>query len=266
MDTNKKDIIGILIPMTSKNQKWQVLGDCDFFNIFLPSFLRTREEEKFEYKFYIGVDSDDDFFTSQLDLFKLRLRPQDKIFVKDFSGNPCGYWNFLLKEAYNDGCDYFQQFGDDIQIISNFWTSYYTDILKNNDGLGVVGGCDFNFWLGRIMNNEIGIVENCMISKRHFEMLGYFFHPKFKTWWSDDWISRTYYNICFTSPEIKFININRVGDHNPNSRYRQNNNDKNYLEDAVSESQKKIYEYIKKNKLITKINKHYFNYLHKKFN
>ena len=41
--------------------------------------------------------------------------------------------------------------------------------------------------------------------------------------------------------------------------------DKKLLNSSVLESQEKIYKYIIKNKLITSINKDYFNYLHKKF-
>lgn len=266
MEDNQKIKVAVLIPMTSKNQNWKTLEECDFINVFLPSFLRTYEPKKYDYIFYIGIDKGDIFFEKQLEIFKKRLRPQDKIFIKNFSGNPCGYWNFLLEQAYNDNCDYFQQFGDDIQILSNYWTSYYINILKDNNNFGVVGGCDINYWIERMMHNEIGIVENCMVSRRHFEMLKYFFHPNFKTWWSDDHISNIYYNLCFTAPEIKFINKNRVGDHNPKSRYKQNNNDKLKLEESIKESQRKIYNYIKKHKLITQVDKDYFKYLHKLFN
>jgi len=264
-NNNKKIKVAVLIPITSKNQKWKEIGEIDFINVFLPSFLRTREEDKFEYKFFLGVDSDDKFFVNQIEILKNRLRQQDRIYIKNFSGNPCGYWNFLLQQAYNEGFEYFQQFGDDIEIISKNWTSFYVNTLKKNNDFGVIGGCDTNFWIERMMNNEIGIVENCMISRKHYEILKFFFHPNFKTWFSDDWISQIYHNICFTVPEIKFINKNRVGDHNPRSRYNYNMEDKKLLNSSVLESQEKIYKYIIKNKLITSINKDYFNYLHKKF-
>jgi hypothetical protein len=263
---DKRIKVSILVPMTSRKQDWLELGDCSFIKTLLPNFLRTREENLFNYTFYIGLDDDDEYFMKNKKLLKRRLRKHDKVFVqKGFQGNPCGYWNYLMKEAYNDGNEYFIQYGDDIKMLTPKFTSYYITILKNNNDFGIVGGVDYNFWLERLMINKIGIIENLCCSRKHYEMLGYMFNPEFKTWFSDDWISGVYYNMCFTCPNIKFTNTNRVGGHNPNSRYTPNMNDEKNLQMKIKEDQRKIYNYVKNNKMVTKLNKDYFKHLHSLF-
>ncbi len=252
-----KTKIAICIPMTSKKQNWMKLGDCFFIKIFLPSFLRTAELKKYEYNFYIGVDEDDDFFQCYLDDFKKRLRPTDKIISSNkYSGNPCGFWNHLFRQAHLDGNDYLVQFGDDIKILSENWTSYFISILQEHNNFGVAGGCDINFWIERLMVGQIGILENIFIHKSHYDYFDLVFHKKLKTWWSDDYISNLYYNYTFCCPNIRYTNVNRVSDVNQKSRYVVDKEDEKKWRDYVLESQKKI-----RNK--SKTPKIYLDYLNK---
>lgn len=236
-----KTKIAICIPMTSKKQKWTTLGECYFIKIFLPSFLRTAEIKKYDYTFYIGIDEEDDFFQYYLEDFKKRLRPTDKIISSNrYSGNPCGFWNHLFLTAKLDGNDYLVQFGDDIKIISQGWTSYFINVLQKHDNFGVAGGCDINFWVERLMLGQIGILENIFIHKSHFDYFDLVFHKKLKTWWSDDYISNLYHNYTYCCPNIRYNNINRVSDSNNKSRYEVDKEDEKKWRSYVIESQKKI--------------------------
>lgn len=236
-----KTKIAICIPMTSKKQNWSALGDCFFLKIFLPSFLRTAELRKYDYRFYIGVDEGDHFFQYHLEDFKKRLKPTDTILVSDkYDGNPCGYWNYLFRKAHYDGMDYLVQFGDDIEIISEDWTSYFISVLQEHNNFGVAGGCDINFWIERMMIGQIGILENIFIHRNHYDHFDLVFHKKLKTWWSDDYISNLYYNYTFCCPNIRYKNVNRVSDVNNKSRYEVDKEDEKKWRNYVLESQKKI--------------------------
>jgi len=241
--------IAICIPMTSKKQDWKNIWDCDFLKIFLPSFLKTKNDE-YDYHFYIGIDENDDFFNKYLEDLKIRLNKNCKIYVQNnYSGNPCGYWNYLFYNAFLDNCEYFCQFGDDINILSYGWTSYFINILKNNNNYGVCGGCDLKFWVERLCNNSIGILENIFFHKNHFQFQKYIFPKELKTWWSDDYISNLYYNLSFCCPEIQFKNMNRVGGHNEKSRYEHDPEDSNKWKPLVERDQKKIIKIINEKKL-----------------
>lgn len=215
------------MPMTSRGQKWTEIHECAFITTFLPSFLRTYEPHKFTYRIYVGIDDCDAYFQKHREALKSRLGPEDKIFSypDSYKGNPCGIWTQLMKEAHKDGADYFQQYGDDIRIESRLWTSYFVAILKKSNGVGAVGGCDEKFWISRLSHRQIGILENAMVTRHHWDTFGFFFPPELKSWWSDDWISRVYGSRCFTAPAIHFSNTNRVGDHNELSRYQPDKSD-----------------------------------------
>jgi hypothetical protein len=221
-----KPIIAILTPMTSKAQKWTEFHECAFITTLLPSLLRTCEFNKYEYRFYLGLDHDDAFFNKHMVSLKKRLHPKDRVLsLKGYKGNPCGIWTELMRVAHADGCDYFAQLGDDIRIESDMWSSYFIGILKRSNDIGVAGGVDEPFWISRLANREIGILENAFVSRHHFNTFGFFFPPELKGWWSDDWISAVYGSRCYTCPAIHFSNTNRVGDHNELSRYKPNMKD-----------------------------------------
>ena len=91
--------IAILIPLCSKKQDWKDLGDVDFFKYFLPAWIFTTSK-KHTYKFYIGYDENDEFFSSRHGELQSRL-PNEHIFVlpKSCNGNPCLAWTMLYEEA-----------------------------------------------------------------------------------------------------------------------------------------------------------------------
>ena len=228
--------VAVLIPMTSKNQMWLNLVDCSFIRVFLTNFLKTYES-KYNYRFYIGIDDNDVFFQKYKNDLQARLKTTDKIinFDNSYNGNPCGIWNKLYSLAYYDNNDYFFQVGDDIQLLSSNWTSYFINILQRNNNIGICGGVEISQWTNRLIKGEPGILENVFTSRKHYDIFKTFFNKNLKNWFSDDLITRTYgnFNLCFISPNIEFINTNRVGDHNELSRYKPDGKAKKLYEEAV---------------------------------
>ena len=58
--------IALLIPVCSRNKKYNTLSDTPIINCIYPSFLNTKNEE-YNYSFFIGIDDDDEFYKSNYD-------------------------------------------------------------------------------------------------------------------------------------------------------------------------------------------------------
>tara|TARA_R110000737_G_scaffold345464_1_gene374038 strand:- start:1747 stop:2475 length:729 start_codon:yes stop_codon:yes gene_type:complete len=212
-DTN----IAILLSLCSRNMKWNTIGDMDLFKIFLPNFFNTVSN-KYNYKLIIGYDDDDKFIINNLDKIKKRIGIISKfIELKDCQHKPCKAWNTLLKESIDDA-DYFYQIGSDSAIETNNWDSYFVSILKKNNNIGICSGVDTIFYIDRILAGQNGIAENVFFHKTHYKIFNTLFHPSFKNFFSDDYITKLYYSInkCFICPYITFKNKHRVKQQNSN--------------------------------------------------
>ena len=208
-----KDTIGLLITLCSRNQKYVTLGHADIFRWLLPSFFETYEPNKFNYKFFIGYDDDDEFYIKHHNYIKKRLGNTCTITkLEGCQKNPCKAWNILLQKNI-DKADYFYQIGSDISLLSNNWTSFFVSTLKKNNNIGIAGGVDKGYWYARVLANQNGIIENAFFHKTHYKIFGILFNEKLKNWFSDDYITRIYMldNSCFLSTNILFKNMNRVG-------------------------------------------------------
>lgn len=255
----KKPTIAMLIPMTSKNQKWKSLGECSFLTDFLANFMRTAEYDKYNYRFYIGIDDNDDFFISQKKNFIKKLKDTDRIItLENCNGNPCLAWNILAETAKKDNCNYYYQIGDDIKIMSYNWTTYFIKILENQNNFGIVGGVDNRFYIERLVHS-IPIIENAFFHKNNFLLYPKIFNEKLKNWWSDDFITNLWYNLSVIVPQVRYINTNRVSNSNKLSRYKPENkcNWQEWLYDDLKLIEKNIYE----NNLDDKISSSYKNKL-----
>jgi len=209
--------IAILLSLCSRNMKWNTIGDMDLFKIFLPNFFNTVSN-KYNYKFIIGYDDDDKFIINNLDKIKKRIGIISKfIELKNCQHKPCKAWNTLLKESIDDA-DYFYQIGSDSAIETNNWDSYFVNILKKNNNIGICSGVDTIFYIDRILAGQNGIAENVFFHKTHYKIFNTLFHPSFKNFFSDDYITKLYYSIdkCFICPYITFKNKHRVNQQNSN--------------------------------------------------
>ena len=239
--------IGILIPLCSRNQDWKTIYDIDFFSSFLPFFYGSISN-KYNYRFYLGIDENDKFLMDNRDKIDKCLTDQEKIIIvpKKYNGNPYGIWNLLLEQA-KDECDYFYQCGSDIGHITKSWDHYFINVLKKNNNVGITGGVDKQFWLERIVRDQSGILENVFFHKTHYDIFKRFMNPKFKTWFGDDYITQLYRNVdaTFICSNHLYVNTNRVGDQNENNRYKPSVEMKDDWFKTAKEDSKLISKYLK---------------------
>jgi hypothetical protein len=138
------------------------------------------------YKFFIGVDHDDDFFIQHEDDLKGLLEKCgidfELIFVENPDHKPCPVWNNLFEIAYNQGYEYFLQTGDDIQFLDPF-DREFIDYIESKDNLAIAGGvCDVN----------ASIITQVFLHRSHMDVFGFLFPPELPDWGSDNWITATY--------------------------------------------------------------------------
>jgi hypothetical protein len=231
--------LAILIPLCSNNQKWKSIDQTDFVEMFLNSWFVTHTVK--DTKFYLGYDENDEFFKDNIEDLKKRYPPNFFNIIelpKTCNGNPCKAWNILYEEALKDKenqNEYFYQVGSDIFHTIKGWDQYLINVLCTRnamgDGVGIAGGVDKPFWLERVRINQNAILENCMVTRKHYEKFGWFFPPEVKNWFSDDLITRIYLNVdkAFVCPNITYINTNRVIPENEENRYKSPSRVSSYI-------------------------------------
>jgi hypothetical protein len=219
--SNRK--ISMLIPCTSKGRNnWKTMKDTYLHNLSLKHFLLTQDKEH-EYVFYIGYDSDDRIFsdTSQhaiLNRYSLVFKNVSFVFIKlenIAKGHVTKMWNVLFKKAYDDGCDYFYQCGDDIIFHTKGWVNDCIDKLKTNHDIGLAGP----------INNNNLILTQAFVSREHMEIFGWFFPEEIINWGCDDWYNHLY------SPTMFFPLKNHYCSNEGGTPRYTINNDPNYTLD-----------------------------------
>tara|TARA_B100000575_G_C23079446_1_gene621843 strand:+ start:703 stop:1422 length:720 start_codon:yes stop_codon:yes gene_type:complete len=188
--------IAVIIPVTSNKCNFISFKDTDLFNILFKSFFTTYNLNH-EYKFYLGIDSDDNFYqdnTVQNDINKfinVMKNTSIEFLTIDSSnkGNVCFIWNELFKKAYEDNYDYFVQIGSDIYFQDKDWVNACIDILKQNKDIGVVGMTDQG---RKKYNPNDTLLTQSFVSRKHMKIFGFYYPHEFKNWFIDDWISEIY--------------------------------------------------------------------------
>jgi hypothetical protein len=213
--------IGLLIPSTSNRRNWTLCKDTYLYNVTLKTFINsiTYEEQNNMYIFYIGIDRDDPV----IDTTSFRDEINDYITGKKnvniefqyiyMDGITKGHltimWNRLFNKALNDNCDYFFQCGDDIMFITSGWISNCIKVLQQNNNIGLAGP----------INNNPRILTQSFVSRKHYDLFGYYFPEDIINWCCDDWINEVYKGINAYFPLNKHLCINIGGD----PRYDINN-------------------------------------------
>lgn len=183
--------LAILVPVCSRGQNYKNINDCHFFNILYPSYLKTTTEtDRKNHKFFIGIDSTDDFFQknkSQFESYGFHV-----VNLTECEHKVAKAWNFMFKTAFDLGFEYFYQLADDVKIITPGWTTCFIECLQRQENIGVVGPCDMNMYFERILQGHRPIIENCFVHKKHYEIFGLMFHSKIDNIFCDDWITEIY--------------------------------------------------------------------------
>jgi len=218
--------IGIIIPSTTKG----INGCRDYkgtylYKIFLKSFYNTYtlkcNNKTLYYTIYVVVDDDDKIYSNEEDIIKIKsfislLKNVEIKFISS-AGIPKGWvtkmWNRAFKQAYDDGCDYFYQCGDDIEFLDKDWVDISILTLEKNNNIGVTGPHDYGRELKkqqRCSGWQNFIMTQTFVSRKHMEYFNFYFPPEIKNWFCDDWITYLYGSLKKCYP-LKCRIINRGG-------------------------------------------------------
>jgi len=236
VDLDKEFQIGLIIPTTSRGRDWKSLDETDFFRILIPSFLKTYTREgKYQYHFYLGYDSDDDFYLSRLEETMKKFEELTEechhlkmIQMSELGGKVGEIWNRLASRASEDGCQYLYQLGDDIRLVTEGWDRGFIKNLLNCDNFGVTGPRD--------TNQARSILTQSFVHHSHLQIFETYYPPKIENWYIDDWITEVYQS----RPDDNFKVHNSGGP--PRYKIRD---DKSVFLKCLMESKKKLKEYLK---------------------
>lgn len=213
--------IGLLIPSTSNGRPWTSVKESYLYNLTFKTFILTQDPEH-EYVFYIGIDKGDKIYDTpqkeEFMRFKLIYKNIDIqfIYMDCKKGHLTKMWNILFKRAYEEGCNYFYQCGDDIKFNTKGWVNDCIDTLVNHGNIGITGP----------INNNNFILTQVFISRVHMDIFQQLFPEEIINWGCDDWYNWVYKPDYFF-PLKKHYCSNEGG----NPRYAINNNSsfmKNY--------------------------------------
>jgi glycosyltransferase involved in cell wall biosynthesis len=237
--------IAILIPTTSNKRSWNTVSESSLFTVFLASFIKTCCPQ-YEYILYLGCDADDRLFSPDFKCPETIAKFSIKKTLFDNTKFPKGHvtrmWNHLFKQAYDDGCDYFYQCGDDISFKTQGWISACISILKSRNLIGVTSPID---------ENNLRLLTQSFVSRRHMEIFGYYFPDEIINWCCDTWIQKVYEPDYATIISTHICN-NEGGD----PRYDIVGADQEYLK-CVSRDKIKLDQYLQY--LDQNLNKDFYN-------
>ena len=142
-------------------------------------------------------------------------------------------WNKLADIGYKDNCDYFFQIGDDIFFKTKGFINDCINILQKNNNIGMTGP----------VNNNKNILTQCFVSKKHIEILGYFFPEEIINWYCDDW-----YNYLYKPNNFFSLKNHYASNDGGKERYKYTNSNKikMFAKKLANRDKKKIEEYIHK--------------------
>ncbi|RZD41517.1 MAG: hypothetical protein CXT73_04840 [Methanobacteriota archaeon] len=197
--------IGIIIPTTSRNRNWKNINDTHFYRLFLKSFFETHDIGH-HYTIYLVIDHDDPLYNNENQkktlLRHFVLLSKRNINLKLIIANniPKGHvslmWNLAFKNAYDDGCNYFFQSGDDIVFLQKGWVNRSIEELIKHNNIGLTGPIDYDRWMTGPNSRPGGnrfIQTQSFVSRKHMEIFGFYFPEEVKNWYCDDWMTFTYY-------------------------------------------------------------------------
>ena len=209
--------IGVLVLATSKNRDdWVMMKDTYLYNLTLKTFLLTLDKEH-NYIFYIGIDKDDRLFDNETQKREItrfsKAFPNVEFKFMTMENIAKGYvslmWNKLFQDAYEVGCDYFYQCGDDMEFKTKGWINDCIKVLKEHNDMGMAGP----------INNNNRILTQSFVSRKHMEIFGWFFPKELINWCCDDYLNMVYHP-KYLYPLHNHLAINQGGQ----PRYDINNN------------------------------------------
>lgn len=173
--------VAFLIPVKTQNL------NNSFIYKLLDNFSKNINKN-YKYNFYIGFDNNDKclYETKILEIFnndyiEIKIIEFDKNIEH---GHLTKMWNILFEISYHENNDYFYQLGDDIIFDNYDFLDEYIDGLDSMDNFGITGYIT--------KNGNQNILTQSFVSRKHYEIFGYFFPDTIKNWYCDNWISAVY--------------------------------------------------------------------------
>ncbi|RIA89158.1 glycosyltransferase family 2 protein [Glomus cerebriforme] len=140
---NNEITFGVLLPITSRGLP-KPENCLENLSNFAKSLYKTSQQDiqngfsgiNYKIKIYIGIDKNDSLF------HPIKNNPAERILYEhgftdidttEFDlppGSICEIWRGLTRKAYNDNCDYFVLFGDDIIIETDGWMSKFYEAYR----------------------------------------------------------------------------------------------------------------------------------------
>jgi len=209
--------IGFLIPSTNRGLDCKSFKETPFYNLFLDSFLKTRSLD-YEFKIYLVVDDDDPIYGNKNEMVAIKtfISSIEGLSIQFISskdierGHVTAMWNLAFEVAYNDECDYFYQIGDDIEIMDEGWEDVFIKQLNDLDDIGMAGPFDYGRYLWEVNNKtrQKFILTQSFVGRSHYDIFGFYFNPRIKNWFCDDWITKLYFKVerAFFTPQIRIWN------------------------------------------------------------
>jgi len=232
--------IAIMIPCTSNGRTWANIRESYLFKLTIKSFLLSYDKQHI-YTFYIGIDRNDPLFDNINNQNELKLILSvmvntniQFIYLDDAAtGHLTKMWNILFEKAYKDKNDYFFQCGDDIIFTTKGWVNDCIVTLQKHKDMGLVGP----------INNNPRLLTQCFVSKKHYEIFGYFFPVEIVNWCCDDWINDVY------KPDLFFPLMNHFcSNQGGEPRYIINNDHEFSGMECLMELKKEVAVYVERDK------------------
>jgi hypothetical protein len=100
--------------------------------------------------------------------------------------------NYISLAAYEQGYTYFLRINDDTQLVSSRWSTAFLRTIKAHypSDYGSVAPFDPNY----VGPPDAQVHTHSFVSRRHFEIFGFYFPFQTPNLWSDDWIGSVYNN------------------------------------------------------------------------
>lgn len=227
------------ISITTRHSRWTHLSEMLLLKAFLPSLVRTAEPGYF-YGVYLGYDEGDPLLDSEEGQQELR-----SLFAKTVGSAPIelrafryadsrnrNVWavNYVARECYFQGYDYFYRVNDDSAFHSQNWASRLVPRLQELNDFGVVGVLD---------KHNPRIFTHSLVGRPHLEVFGYYFPFEFGNYWSDDWIT-----LVYTPPYVVRAYDVEINHHRHAERYKVEWERKTLLDDMVNYGRRRWRTYL----------------------
>lgn len=191
--------IGFLVPVKAPN----ISIHSHIYELL--NHFSDNINKKYIYNFYIGFNNNDKCL-KETDILNRFNNEYLKIHIIEFEqniapGHVTKMWNKLFEISYVEN-DYFYQLGDDIVFDNYDFLDEYINELNKINNIGVTG------YLTKNGNN--GILTQSFVSKKHFQIFGYYFPETIKNWYCDNWISDVYRKFQLYKP-LKYLIRNNGG-------------------------------------------------------